>query len=144
MHTERDAAVLANGVTNSINSVLHTTDSLDHISRTQWDMHTERDAAALANEVVECCICRCCSVFVQCSVQCVVVVAMCCSVLQCVAVCCSVLHCVAVCCSVLQCVAVCCSVLLLKAREPLRFSSSDMDSDVFYRVAVCSIWGNFG
>jgi len=47
-------------------------------------------------------------------------VAVCCSVLQCVAVCCtsallsarcSVLQCIEVCCSVLQCVAVCCSVL---------------------------------
>ena len=63
--------------------------------------------------------------------QCVAVVAVCCSVLRCVAVCCSVLgieshgytileagngmlrllQCVAVCCCVLQCVAVCCSVL---------------------------------
>ena len=40
-----------------------------------------------------------------------VVIAVCCSVLQCVAVCCRVLPCVAVCCRVLQCVAVCCSVL---------------------------------
>jgi len=35
----------------------------------------------------------------------VIVIAVCCSVLQCVAVCCSVLQCVAV------CVVVCCSVL---------------------------------
>ena len=41
----------------------------------------------------------------------VLIVAVCCSVLQCVAVCCSVLEGVAVCCSVLQCVAACCSVL---------------------------------
>jgi len=34
-------------------------------------------------------------------------VAVCCSVLQCVAVCCGALECVAVCGSVLQCVAVC-------------------------------------
>ena len=40
-----------------------------------------------------------------------VVVAVCCSVLQCVAAYCSVLQKVAVCCSVLQCVTVCCSVL---------------------------------
>jgi len=43
--------------------------------------------------------------------QCVVVPALLCSMLQCVAVCCSVLQCVAVCCIVLQCVAVCCSPL---------------------------------
>ena len=45
------------------------------------------------------------------TVCCSVLVAACCSVLQCVAVRCSVLQCVAVCCSVSQCVAVCCSVL---------------------------------
>jgi len=48
-------------------------------------------------------VAACCSVL-----QCV---AARCSVLQCVAVRCSVLQCVAVYCSVLQCVAVCCSVL---------------------------------
>ena len=63
---------------------------------------------------------------------CSVIVAVCCSVLQCVAVCCSVLQCVTMCCShpihwvlsfnnkhtllcvavsLLQCIAVCCSVL---------------------------------
>jgi len=42
-----------------------------------------------------------------------VLLAVCCSVMQCVAVCCSVLQCVAVCCSVFQCVPVCCSVLPL-------------------------------
>ena len=46
-----------------------------------------------------------------------------CSVLQCFAVCCSVLQCFAVCCSVLQCFAVCCSVLranILKKSQPSR------------------------
>ena len=46
-------------------------------------------------------------------------VAVCCSVLQCVVVCCGVLQCVAACCSVLQCNAVCCN------------------GSVLQRVAVC-------
>jgi len=46
---------------------------------------------------------------------CDILVAVCCSVLQCVAVCCSVLQCVAVCCSVLQCV-VCCVLLRWRKR----------------------------
>jgi len=40
----------------------------------------------------------------------VVIIGLCCSVLQCVAVWCSVVQCGAVCCSVLQCVEVHCSV----------------------------------
>jgi len=47
----------------------------------------------------------------------VLVVAICCSVLQCVAVCCSVLQCVAVCCSVFQYAVVCCSLLQCVAHE---------------------------
>jgi len=75
-----------------------------------------------------------------------VVVAVCCSVLQCVAVCCSVLQCVAVasydviqhhvvvavCCSVLQCVAVCCSVLQCVAVCCSRVIRRDTASCIFY------------
>jgi len=68
----------------------------------------------------------------------VLLVAVCCSVLQCGAVCCRALQGVAECCSVLQCVAVCCSVLQCIARccSVLQFVTSHlrMRFSVYYSV----------
>jgi len=63
-----------------------------------------------------------------------VIIAVCCSVLQCVAVCCSVLQRVALCCRLLQGVATCCSVLQCRQIDPnssvLWLSQSVVEPDV--------------
>ena len=73
-------------------------------------------------------------------------IAICCSVLQCVVVCSNVMQYVAVCCRVLQCVAVCCSALrdiAVDGSDPTKFSEVSVLQNFACAMTAELIFQNF-